>query len=146
MCTERVRVERSFCSLCTAPKATLPKSQRKLLSNYSSTSARSLCLWKQLFLLPSLCLDWTSNLYHLCFPFRLTSNIWFPLDWKQVCWRLSAHSSLHNVDCCLVPVWKQLFPSCTSWFWTVKDLSLDFLFIFALLLAPSFINTTCHYM
>lgn len=109
-------------------------------SNYSSATAQTLSVKATFFFLPSLSLNWTSNLYHLCFPFRLTSNTWFPLDWKQVCWKLSALSSLYNVDCCLAPVWKQLFPSCTYWFWAVKDLSLDFLFLFALLFAASFIK------
>lgn len=148
-CTLRLQESQSgriFLFSLSSTYGNIAKATEKALQQHQVTTAvllPRLCVCESnfsLFLLPSLSLNWTSNLYHLCFPFRLTSKTWFPLDWKQVCWKLSALSSLYNVDCCLAPVWKQLFPSCTYWFWAVKDLSLDFLFLFALLFAASFIK------
>lgn len=144
---KQVRVGASFCSLCTAPNATVPKpweGSSAASSNYSSACARrhpsvsmkETCLLSCLHPCPWIGL---ATCFSSCFPFRLTSDTRFPLDWKQVCWKLSALSSLYNVDCCLAPIWKQLFPYCTYPFWKVKDLSLDF-FCLSTLLAASFIK------
>lgn len=108
-----VRVGLSLFSLRRALNAKMPKIRRassaapssysRAVSGDSIWSRRKTCL---LSYLHSCCWFGLTVCFSLCFSLSPSSDTWFPLDWKQVCWKLPAVSSLHNVHCCLALVWK----------------------------------------